>query len=222
MKQLREQRQWSLRRLGERVHCSHGYLWELETGGKRPSISVAALIDAALGADGALSAMVRQVSADTTVLSADIRTPADAVALGLEFAPDWRHGIEVAADLWQGDMQRRDLLRTAGFSATAYLAPAMRWLLSPLDDQPTHDGVRLVGAPDVETVRRITGVYRTLDNQFGGGHVREGLVRFLDGEVAALGSGAEAVDLARAAGRAATDAGVAAIQAEAAVLEAQG
>nr|MDT0658705.1 hypothetical protein [Micromonospora sp. DSM 115978] len=142
-------------------------------------------------------------------------------------------------------------------------------------------------------VRRITNVYRTLDNQYGGGHVREGLVRFLDAEVAVLlrgrydartgsnllsaaaeatqlagwaaydtgmsglaqrylvqalrlaaaaGDGAlgaeilaamshqasymrasgDAIDLARASGRAAADAGIAAIQAEAAVLEAQG
>jgi uncharacterized protein (DUF305 family) len=35
-------------------------------------------------------------------------------------------------------------------------------------------------------VRRITGVYRTLDNQYGGGHVRDSLVRFLDAEVATL------------------------------------
>jgi len=151
----------------------------------------------------------------------------------------------------------------------------------------------LVGEPDVETVRRITGVYRSLDNRYGGGHVRESVVRFLDGEVSVLLRGrydtrtgmsllsaaaeatqlagwasydvgmnglaqrymvqalrlaaaagdralgaeilaamshqaaylrasAEAVDLARAAGRAAADAGIAAIQAKCAVLEAQG
>jgi hypothetical protein len=169
----------------------------------------------------------------------------------------------------------------------------MRWLISPLNDSPANDGGRLVGEPDVEMVRRITETFRTLDNQFGGGHVRDSIVRFLDGEVATLlrgrydantgrallsaaaeatqlagwtaydmgmnglaqrymvqalrmaaaaadralgaevlaamshqaayfGSAAEAIDLARAAGRAAADAGVAAIQAESAVLEAQG
>ncbi|MDR7322664.1 MULTISPECIES: hypothetical protein [Catenuloplanes] len=147
--------------------------------------------------------------------------------------------------------------------------------------------------PDVETVQQITATYRRLDNRFGGGHVREGIVRFLSDEVAvriggkydintgrrllsaaaeatqlaawssydagmhglaqrymiqalrlAAGAGdralgaeilaamshqaayngahVEAVDLARAAGRAAVEAGVAAIQAESAVLEAQG
>jgi transcriptional regulator with XRE-family HTH domain len=55
----------SLRRLGQRVHCSHGYLWELEAGSKRPSAQIADLVDTALGADGRLSAAARRVSADT-------------------------------------------------------------------------------------------------------------------------------------------------------------
>ena len=190
-------------------------------------------------------------------------------------------------------MQRRVLLRGAGFSATAFMPPAMRWLMSPLEDQPTGGGDRAVGAPDIETVQRITSTYRALDNQFGGGHVRESVVRFLDGDVTELINGrydavtgrallaavaettqlaawtsydagmhglaqrylvqalrfaagagdralgaeilaamshqsayrrasAEAVDLARAAGRSAIEAGVSAIEAESSVLEAQG
>jgi hypothetical protein len=185
------------------------------------------------------------------------------------------------------------MLRGVAFSAAAFIAPAMRWLTAPLDERPKGCGERLVGDPDGETVRRITSAYRTLDNQYGGGHIRESVVRFLDAEVAellrgrydgrtgtallsaaaeatqlagwasydsgmgglaqrymiqalrlaaaagdrALGAeilaamshqaaymraGTEAIDLARAAGRAAADAGVDAIRAESAVLEAQG
>src|SRR5690242_21205495 len=54
LRELREQSRLSLRRLGRLIHCSHGYLWDLEVGNKRPSVSVAALLDAALGADGRL------------------------------------------------------------------------------------------------------------------------------------------------------------------------
>lgn len=293
LKELREERGLSLRRLGQQVHCSHGYLWDLEAGNKRPSLPVASLLDAALGADGRLSAMVYEVSADSKPPSSIKVTYDDSVSSGLEFAPDWRHSLDIAVDLWRGDMQRRHVLRRAGFSAAAFLAPAMRWLTSPLDEKPFGPGERVVGEPDIEMVRGITGVYRTMDNQFGGGHIRESLVRFLDGDIAQLLRGrydtrtglallsaaaeatqlagwatydmgmhglaqkymvqalrlsaaagdralgaeilaamshqaaylradAEAVDLARAAGRAAADAGVAAIQAESAVLEAQG
>ena len=65
LKELREQHGLSLRRLGGVIHCSHGYLWDLESGIKRPSLSVAVLLDHALEAGGQLSAMVSEVSADT-------------------------------------------------------------------------------------------------------------------------------------------------------------
>ncbi|RSM46788.1 DNA-binding protein [Actinoplanes sp. ATCC 53533] len=293
LKGSREQAGLSLRRLGQKIHCSHGYLWDLEAGTKRPSVAVAVLLDNALCAGGELSALVREVSADTDVRPVGRVSDAVQVPVGLEFAPDWRYGIDVAVKLWQGDMQRRDLLHGVGFSATVFLPPAMRWLMSPLDERPTGRGERLVGQPDVETVRQITSTYRTLDNQFGGGHVRNSVVRFLNGDATDLlkgrydpttgrallsavaeatqlagwasydagmdglaqrymiqalrlagGAGdralgaeilaamshqaaykraaAEAVDLARAAGRAASEVGVEAIQAESAVLEAQG
>ena len=69
MKELREQRRLSLRRLGQQIHCSHGHLWDLEARNKNPSVKIAALLDTALGADGELSAMVYEVSADNPELS---------------------------------------------------------------------------------------------------------------------------------------------------------
>jgi transcriptional regulator with XRE-family HTH domain len=248
LRELRQGKRLSLRRLGQIVHCSHGYLWDLEVGAKRPSAEVAALLDAALDADGGLSSLVTGAS-----------TGSGSGYDELCFATDWRHGVEAAVDLWGEDMRRRSGLRQVGFSAVAFVPPAMRWLMSQLDERPTGQGERFVGDPDVEMVRRITSTYRALDNQYGGGRVRESIVRFLDGDVTALiqgrydaGTGrallsavaesalgaevlaamshqaaykrasAEAVDLARAAGRAAAEAGVTAIQAESAVLEAQG
>lgn len=293
LKEFRELSGLSLRRLGRMIHCSHGYLWDLESGSKRPSTAVAASLDAALNAGGALSSMVYDLSADTALPRIAAVNVDDLAVTGLEFAPDWRHGVDAAAALWRGDMRRREVLRGVEFSAAAFLPPAMRWLTAPFDEHPYGDGERLVGGPDVEMVRRVTATYRALDNQFGGGHVRESVVRFLDGEVSALvkgrfdaltgrevfsaaaeatqlaawasydaglhglgqryliqalrfaaagcdralgaevlaamshqaaylGAAVEAVDLARAAGRTAKDARIAAIEAESAVLEAQG
>ncbi|GII22840.1 helix-turn-helix domain-containing protein [Planosporangium mesophilum] len=186
LRELREQRGLSLRQLGLQVHCSHGYLWDLEGGGKRPSASVATLLDAALGADGQLSAMVSEASADSGDQTVDVGDTDGKAARGLEFAADWRHGVAVAAELWQADMQRRDLLAGAAFSAAAFVTPALRWLTWRLDEEPVGRGERVVGEPDVETVRQITSVYRALDNRYGGGHVRDSVVRFLDTEVAGL------------------------------------
>jgi transcriptional regulator with XRE-family HTH domain len=204
LKELREQRRLSLRRLGQQVHCSHGYLWDLEAGNKRPSVSVAALLDAALGADGQLSAMVYEVSADSGELSTVNYSHGDPLPPGLEFAPDRRLGVDVAADLWRGDMQRRHLLRGTGFSAAAFMAPAMRWLTSSLDERPSGHGERLVGEPDVEPdvemVRRITAAYRTLDNQYGGGRPGEDAPALRAAGSATGGAGAPGAAVATARG----------------------
>jgi transcriptional regulator with XRE-family HTH domain len=293
LKELRKEQGLSLRRLGRIIHVSHSFLWEIEAVRKRPSAEVAKLLDAALSAGGQLYAMVPKVSADSGVHPVGTEVNAQPANVGLEFAPDWRHGLDIALELWREDMRRRNVLRGVGFSASVFLSPAMRWLSSPLDERPTGSGDRLVGLPDVETVRRITSTYRTLDNQYGGGHIRDSVIRFLGNDVvellngrydpgtgralfsavaeatqlaawtsydagmhglaqrymiqslrfataaadralgaeilaamshqaAYMGASAEAVDLALAAGRTAKDAGMAAIQAEAAVLEAQG
>lgn len=292
LKELREERRLSLRRLGQKVHCSHGYLWDLESGNKNPSAALAAQLDAVLNAGGRLSALVCERTSNGRDLVAH-HSRQGSLPPGLEFAPDWRRGVEVATRLWADDVTRGSQGRDLGLDATAFLAPVMRWLISPGDERPSGSGERLVGEPDVETVRRITAVYRGLDNQYGGGHIRESLVLFLDSEVAGLlrgrydaltgaallsaaaeatqlaawatydvgmnglaqqymiqalrlsaaagdralgaeilaamshqaayvGASTEAIDLARAAGRAAVEAGVAAIGAESAVLEAKG
>jgi hypothetical protein len=58
--------------------------------------------------------------------------------------------------------------------------------LTPAVEHPVGSGRRPVETPDVETVRRTTATLRTLDNEFGGGAIREIAVRFLDADVAPL------------------------------------
>lgn len=185
LKELREHHGISLRRLGQMVHCSHGYLWDLENSTKRPSQSVADLLDRALRADGRLASLVRESSADGARRSDHIAR-AD---VGLDFPTHWRHGAKAAVELWRGDMQRRELLHGAGFSAVAFLPATMRWLVSSFDEKPTGDGEHLIGRPDIEIVRRVTATYRALDNQLGGGHIRGSLVRFLNTEATDLING---------------------------------
>jgi hypothetical protein len=47
----------SLRRLGKRTHYSHSYIWDLESGNKRPTKEIASALDTALRADGQLEAI---------------------------------------------------------------------------------------------------------------------------------------------------------------------
>jgi transcriptional regulator with XRE-family HTH domain len=185
LKELREERRLSLRRLGQRVHCSHGYLWDLESGNKNPSVALASQLDAVLEAGGRLSSLVWEDSPSGRNRGA-YHPQQNPHWPGLEFVSDRLRGIDVVIGVWAGDLQRGQLNRDLRFDATAFLAPAMRWLISPLDERPSGAGERLVGAPDVDTVRQITTVYRALDNQYGGGHIRKSRVRFLHHEVAGL------------------------------------
>ncbi|GAA0937854.1 helix-turn-helix domain-containing protein [Virgisporangium aurantiacum] len=59
MKDLRRRKGLSYRQLARVVHYSHGFLWQLETGAKQASESVAAAIDRALDADGRLVELAR-------------------------------------------------------------------------------------------------------------------------------------------------------------------
>jgi tetratricopeptide (TPR) repeat protein len=58
MRDMRTARDLTLRDLGKLTTYSHTYLWELETGRKKPNATVARRIDDALQADGRLVALV--------------------------------------------------------------------------------------------------------------------------------------------------------------------
>jgi transcriptional regulator with XRE-family HTH domain len=291
LRDLREAAGLSLRQFGALSNYSHGYLWELEAGRKRPSEDTAARLDQILGAGGQL-AMLAVVDAPPTVSGG--QGPEQSSGGGLQFPPTWRQGVDAATELWRWDLQRRDLMGSARFAASAFIGPAMRWLTAPLDERPAGTGRRVVDVPDVDTIRQVTSAFRTIDNRYGGGQIRVSVVRFLHTEVtpllrdglydgavgasllsaaaemtrlagwAAYDSGmqglaqmyliqalrlamaagdrplgaeilaamstqaaylhapGEAIDLARAAAQVAADAGISAISAEAAVLEAQG
>jgi len=74
----------------------------------------------------------------------------------------------------------------AAFSAAGYTLPALRWFTSGDGAPLARNGDRAVEQPDVDTIREMTTTFRRLDNQYGGGHVRESVVRYLDREVAPL------------------------------------
>jgi transcriptional regulator with XRE-family HTH domain len=282
MRELRMDRGLSLRALATRALSNKSQLQAFEAGTQRPSADTVRRIDEALDAGGELVGLLREVDPGSR-----------SAAQALEFAPSWSRAVDLAAALWRDDANRRVASRL-GFDASAFLTPTIRWLTSPLDERASGTGAVPVSEADVAVVREATAMFRSLDNHYGGGHIRERVVRFLHAEVTPLllngrfddsvgrdlvsaaaeltqlagwasydvglhGLGqryliqalrlamtagdrplgaeilaamshqasylraaSQAVDLARAAARTAADAGVAAIVAEAAVLEAQG
>lgn len=178
LRRMRDDRGWSLRTLGVATTYDYTHLSNVERGRAACSRDLAVRCDEALGAHGAL----------LSAFDAHMRhgTPAAVLTDGLEFAPTWQGSVEVVAGLWRGDMERRQFVRGATFSAGAFLAPAMRWLTAPLDEQPTGRGHHDVDEPDVDTIRQMTATWRALDNQYGGAVLRETVVRYLGSDVSPL------------------------------------
>ncbi|WBB94500.1 helix-turn-helix transcriptional regulator [Verrucosispora sp. WMMC514] len=98
----------------------------------------------------------------------------------------WRDDIRAAAQLWEGDVNRRELLRQTVFSSSAYTLPALRWFTAAGPQPVAQEGRRTVGQPDIDTIREMTATYRRLDNQYGGGHARDNVTRYLHHEVTPL------------------------------------
>src|SRR5437762_9342820 len=62
LRELRDQRQLSLRDLAELAHHGKSYISELETGRKKPTPEAAANLDRALGANGELALIVTEAT----------------------------------------------------------------------------------------------------------------------------------------------------------------
>jgi transcriptional regulator with XRE-family HTH domain len=160
LKSLRQDRDWSLRRLGDRVHISHQHVSDLEHGRKRPSAQVAELLDDALGAGGRLAGMVRRVvdqgEASGRLLADAVREPefgsADVVLehlhsqLEMLAAVDGRYGARAALVGAHGVIDvattvARDVDANAGLmSCAARAAEFVGWLYRDMADstRATH------------------------------------------------------------------------------------
>lgn len=105
------------------------------------------------------------------------------------FDQEWERSMNEAIEMWQQDLQRRQFLAGVAFSAATYLVPALRSLTAPPKPAPGGTGVRAVELPDVEAVTQMTTAFRHQDNRYGGGHVREQVVAYLNHDVAPMLTG---------------------------------
>jgi hypothetical protein len=106
--------------------------------------------------------------------------------LGLQLSTGWTGTVATSTALWRADVQRRRFLVNAVFTSAALSASALRWLTSPTADAPAAAGIRRVGRADIDAIRDLTHSYREMDNQFGGGRIRNPIVSYLDDHVSRL------------------------------------
>ncbi|MGW9196587.1 helix-turn-helix domain-containing protein [Micromonospora chersina] len=98
----------------------------------------------------------------------------------------WRDDLRAAVEIRESDVNRRDMIRQAAFASAGYTLPALRWFTAPLRPPVNTSGRRAVGQADIDAIREMSTTYRRLDNQFGGGHARDAVSRYLHQEVVPL------------------------------------
>jgi hypothetical protein len=117
--------------------------------------------------------------------------PGEAAVLdaGLEYPGTPMQAAENVSVLWQADLDDQTVLERGLITPAAWNKASLRWLVAPAaipgdsDDRP--GGVR-VGMGDVERFRDTVAMFRELDDRFGGGHARDALIRYLQGDAVRL------------------------------------
>ncbi|MFF7997230.1 hypothetical protein [Streptomyces sp. NPDC007917] len=114
------------------------------------------------------------------------------VARALAYREDVAETLHTLAELGSTDISRRSLLGAVPFVAGALVTPQREWLLWLVENQGTGPaaGNPATGAPAsaadagrIEQVRAAIGMFDEMDNRFGGGQVRAGIVLYLSTEV---------------------------------------
>ncbi|MEU9924654.1 regulator [Streptomyces griseoluteus] len=126
------------------------------------------------------------------------------VYAGLEFAGTPEEAVDIVSGLWRKDSGSHAELRKIAFTPAGLVVPSRDWLIGKADDRvarepavrvPAQAGPVRAPAPSAErpSGHRVTGgdlaalrsvgeLFRALDDQYGGGHARQALVRYLEHE----------------------------------------
>ncbi|WLS46763.1 helix-turn-helix transcriptional regulator [Micromonospora profundi] len=172
-------------RIGAAVGLEQGYVSRIIAGRKVTSIDVLERIADGCGMPDE-SRMTLGLAPRQLSYRADMADHRNTRHSDLPANRSWREDVRAAAQLWEGDVNRRELLRQTVFSSAAYTLPALRWFTATGTQPVTQEGRRTVGQPDIDTIREMTATYRRLDNQHGGGHARDNITRYLHREVTPL------------------------------------
>ncbi|GHE91033.1 regulator [Streptomyces griseoluteus] len=126
------------------------------------------------------------------------------VYAGLEFAGTPEEAVDIVSGLWRKDSGSHAELRKIAFTPAGLVVPSRDWLIGKADDRVARDpavrvpaqagparapappaerpsGHRVTGG-DLAALRSVGELFRALDDQYGGGHARQALVRYLEHE----------------------------------------
>jgi transcriptional regulator with XRE-family HTH domain len=181
--------------IAELTGISQGRLSEWATGKRKPRAtstfeSFADGLGMSPAARQALGLAFGASASSGLVLAHSREAPAPDIGLEYPTTPGQAAG-NVSA-LWQADLSDQQVLERGLITPAAWNEASLRWLLAPAvlpgTDGEMPAGVR-VGMGDVDRLRATVEMFRELDNRFGGGHAREALIRYLQGDAVRLLSG---------------------------------
>ncbi|MFI5696458.1 hypothetical protein ACIA58_31675 [Kribbella sp. NPDC051586] len=103
-------------------------------------------------------------------------------------APDWSADtLTTLADLGRGnvDIERRSVLRAAGYSVAALAVPSQTWweAMARRGAQRSARTGPVIGAGDLEAIREMADVFTRIDQRRGGGHARTAVAQYLSSDV---------------------------------------
>lgn len=169
--------------LGRRTHDSGALIGKIEKGERFPSL--AHRLDDILDTGGALAQLWPQVDHERATRDALSNAPAhqsrcDVSELGLLWSATPQATVAVVAELWRSTLDRRSILLSAAWVASAFAGPAREWLLNRQDEVVQGRAGRRVGQGDIDALWEMCATFTDVDQRLGGGYARSTLLHYVN------------------------------------------
>ncbi|MGH3916625.1 MAG: helix-turn-helix domain-containing protein [Pseudonocardiaceae bacterium] len=186
--------------LGLRTHDSGALISKIEKGERFPTLAFARRMDDALATAGVLERLWPQLKQERATRAVPASSPTESsepipVDLGLVWPATPAATVEVVGKLWRADVERRVVLLTAPWVASAFAEPVREWLLNRQDEVLQGRPGRAVGQSDIDALWAMSEAFTDADQRLGGGYARSTLVHYVNEVVLPLlhGSYSEAI-----------------------------
>ncbi|MGH3889228.1 MAG: helix-turn-helix domain-containing protein [Pseudonocardiaceae bacterium] len=183
LRHWRTLRQLSQAAVGQRSHDSGALIGKIEKGERFPSLALTRRLDVILDTGGELERLWPSLQHERATHPAHGDRPADgggpgAGDLGLAWSATPQATVEVVAQLWRTELDRRSVLVSAAWVASAFAEPTREWLLNRKDEVIQGWSGRHVGHSDIDALWEMCAAFTNADQRLGGGYARSTLLHY--------------------------------------------
>ncbi len=165
--------------LGRRSHDSGALICKIEKGERFPSLALARRLDVVLDTGGTLERLWPSLEHDRATSEAPRGVPSSG-ELGLAWSATPRVTVEVVAQLWRSELDRRSVLVSAAWVASAFAEPTREWLRNREDEVVQGRAGRRVGQSDIDALWEMCAAFTDVDQRLGGGYARSTLLHYVN------------------------------------------